>query len=231
MGSEDVNFFKFHLGDYDGATAHLSWDEDMAYMRLLRAYYRREQPITPAEAYRLCRAMSKAQRAAVDSVLGEFFTQAPDGWHNKRADLEVAAYQAQASTNKRIARERSDRRPSTNLERTVNDSLPDRSPNHQPLTTNHEPLTRKEDQHQSFGNGKKEGNGANGVVVIPLLDKTGWQVPPEFQREMEAAYPAVDGPATLREIRAWCIANPDRCKPVEQVQGFINGWFERTQNA
>jgi uncharacterized protein YdaU (DUF1376 family) len=40
-----VNFYKHHLGDYDAATAHLSWDEDQAYTRLLRLYYRTEKPI------------------------------------------------------------------------------------------------------------------------------------------------------------------------------------------
>ncbi|HZR03669.1 MAG TPA: YdaU family protein [Burkholderiales bacterium] len=87
-----MNFYKHYLGDYDGATAHLSWDEDMAYTRLLRAYYRREAPIPDAEKYRLARASTKAQRAAVDSVLGEFFQRDGDVWRNKRADEEIAAY-------------------------------------------------------------------------------------------------------------------------------------------
>lgn len=87
-----MNFYKHHLGDYDGHTAHLSWDEDMAYTRLLRAYYRREQPIPAAEAYRLARASGKVQRSAVDSVLREFFTEGQDGWRNKRADEEIAEY-------------------------------------------------------------------------------------------------------------------------------------------
>jgi uncharacterized protein YdaU (DUF1376 family) len=101
-----VNFYKHHLGDYDGATSHLSWDEDMAYSRLMRVYYRRELPIPDAERYRLTRASTRVQRQAIDLVLGEFFTRDGDLWRNKRCDEEIAAYQAQASTNKRIARER-----------------------------------------------------------------------------------------------------------------------------
>jgi uncharacterized protein YdaU (DUF1376 family) len=136
-----LNFYKHHLGDYDGATAHLSWDEDMAYTRLLRAYYRREKPIGEGEAYRLCRASSRAQRTAVDSVLSEFFTKAEDGWHNKRADEEVTAYQSQADTNRRIAQGRS-------RQRTVNESSNEPSTNRPPAytdtgTPNQEPLTRE----------------------------------------------------------------------------------------
>ena len=32
-----LNYFEDHIGDYAAATAHLSWDEDMAYTRLIRA--------------------------------------------------------------------------------------------------------------------------------------------------------------------------------------------------
>lgn len=124
-----MNFYKHHLGDYDGATAHLSWEEDMAYTRLLRAYYRREKPILQEEAYRLVRAYSRAQRAAVDAVLGEFFEKREDGWHNKRADEEITQYQAQASTNRRIARERT-------VQRTVNESSTKGLPNQEPRTIN-----------------------------------------------------------------------------------------------
>jgi len=103
-----VNFYKHHLGDYDAATAHLNWTEDAAYTKLLRVYYRRELPI-PVEiesACRLVRAKSKEQKTAVKTVLGEFFQLLDDGWHNKRADEEIKAYQNQSCTNRKIARER-----------------------------------------------------------------------------------------------------------------------------
>jgi uncharacterized protein YdaU (DUF1376 family) len=116
-----VNFYKHHLGDYAGATAHLSWDEDMAYTRLLRVYYRKEAPIPHVDRYRLTRAISKAQKAAVDAVLQEFFTRDGDLWRQKRCDEEIEAYQAQAATNKRIARERT-------VGRNGNESSTNRSP-------------------------------------------------------------------------------------------------------
>ena len=108
-----MNFYKHHLGDYDGATMHLTWDEDMAYTRLLRAYYRREKCLPKDEVNRLVRAATSSQRQATLRVLGEFFILMPDGWHNKRADEEIEKYQAQASTNRRIARQRTVNEPST----------------------------------------------------------------------------------------------------------------------
>jgi uncharacterized protein YdaU (DUF1376 family) len=97
-----VNYYPHHLGDYDSATAHLSWDEDMAYWRLLRVYYRLEKPI-PADtgdACRLARAKTTAQKKAVEDVLREFFDLADDGWHNKRADEEILKAKEEGEENK-----------------------------------------------------------------------------------------------------------------------------------
>lgn len=140
-----MNYYKHHLGDYDGATAHLSWDEDMAYTRLLRAYYRREAPIPAAEVYRLVRASSKAQKAAVDTVLSEFFKRTDDAWHNKRADEEITTYQAQADTNRRIARERTVQRT---VQPTVHEPSTNRPPNQ---NQNHKPVTNSVTPKRSNG--------------------------------------------------------------------------------
>lgn len=86
-----MNFYAHHIGDYLTATAHLSWVEDCAYRRLLDLYYSREQPI-PADvvqAARLCRATTKDERKAVESVLSEFFTLTEKGWTHSRCEEEI----------------------------------------------------------------------------------------------------------------------------------------------
>lgn len=86
-----MNYYGHHINDYRSATAHLSWDEDAAYRRLLDIYYATEKPL-PADIGQVCRlarASKPAQRAAVDTVLCEFFTLEDDGWHNKRCDEEI----------------------------------------------------------------------------------------------------------------------------------------------
>jgi uncharacterized protein YdaU (DUF1376 family) len=145
-----VNYYKHHLGDYDGATSHLDWDEDTAYSRFLRAYYRRERPIPLeiAEACRLIRAVTRPQRQAAERVLNEFFTKSEDGWRNKRCDEEIAAYQHQASTNRRIAGERIVKR---NVPRNGDGSSHEAStvgpPNQsqEPETKNQEPETKNQE--------------------------------------------------------------------------------------
>ena len=89
-----MNYYEHHLGDYDGATAHLTWSEDCAYRRLICLYYRTEAPI-PADikqAWRLVRATSKLERDAVEQVLREFFDLRDDGWHNARCDADIGAF-------------------------------------------------------------------------------------------------------------------------------------------
>lgn len=90
-----MNYYEHHLGDYDGATAHLSWLEDCAYRRLICLYYRNESPIPVdiKQACRLVRASSKLERDAVEQVLSEFFTLKETGWHHLRCDEEISEYQ------------------------------------------------------------------------------------------------------------------------------------------
>lgn len=86
-----MNFYKHHIGDYASATEHLTWDEDHAYTRLMRIYYRDERPLPTdkAKVMRLARAQTAGQRAAVETVLSEFFTLESDGYRNKRCDAEI----------------------------------------------------------------------------------------------------------------------------------------------
>lgn len=128
-----MNFYKHHLGDYSAATAHLTWNEDCAYRRLLDAYYKREQPI-PSDvgaACRLVRATTASEKKAVAAVLEEFFYLGHDGWHNRRCDAEIAAASQQAETNRRIAQDReANRRARVAHESTTNRSRPQPSAVH-----------------------------------------------------------------------------------------------------
>lgn len=103
-----MNYYPFHIGDYASATRHLTWDEDMAYRRLIDAYYTREAPI-PTEkrqAYRLVMATTIEQRQAVDTILEEFFTETPDGWINSRCDEEIAAFKIKSQKASQSAQSR-----------------------------------------------------------------------------------------------------------------------------
>ena len=91
-----MNYYEHHIGDYDKNTSHLTACEDGIYSRLIRRYYDKEKPL-PADVdqvKRLARARDKLERAAVDTILEEFFTLEADGWHHKVCDAVIAAYLA-----------------------------------------------------------------------------------------------------------------------------------------
>jgi len=103
-----MNFYSLHIGDYASDTAHLSWQEDLAYRRLLDLYYLREQPIsTDLKALcRLLRAREPELEAAVQTVLEEFFIATPEGWRHKRCDAEIAQYLGKRDAAARAAQRR-----------------------------------------------------------------------------------------------------------------------------
>jgi uncharacterized protein YdaU (DUF1376 family) len=93
-----LNHYPRHVGDITQATFGLSLAEFGAYDRLLDAYYCNEAPLPldAKERYRMAGAVSKADRKAVDYVVSRYFVEQADGWHQKRADEEIAAYRARA---------------------------------------------------------------------------------------------------------------------------------------
>ena len=95
-----MNYYERHIGDYLKDTAHLSLLEHGVYARLLDVYYTREQPFAPGEACRLVGARTKEERAAVESVLAEFFI---DG-RQARCDREIERYQARIEHNQRVGK-------------------------------------------------------------------------------------------------------------------------------
>lgn len=76
---------------------------------MIRKYYAEEKPL-PVDVkavQRLVGARTRDEKAAVENVLDEFFKLAGDGWHHKRCDEEIAAYQD--TVPEREARKENDR--------------------------------------------------------------------------------------------------------------------------
>jgi uncharacterized protein YdaU (DUF1376 family) len=103
-----VNYYEHHIGDYDQATAHLTACEDGIYSRLIRWYMASEEPLPSdlAAIQRRVRAHTRDEKAAVKTILAEFFELTPDGYRQQRCDEEVARFQdkqrkAKASANAR----------------------------------------------------------------------------------------------------------------------------------
>ena len=106
-----MNYYEHHLGDFKKDAAHLTMIQEGAYRRLLDAYYIRESPLPgdPDEfIYQLAGAHSKAERAAVDFVVGQFFKFDPSirAHRHKRCDQEIARFKAKSESAKASANAR-----------------------------------------------------------------------------------------------------------------------------
>lgn len=95
-----MNFWKRFIGDYARDTGHLSLLEHGVYTVMLDRLYATEKPIPEGEVYRIARAATRPERAAVDSILAEFFELEDGGWTNPRAMIEIEASQTKADANR-----------------------------------------------------------------------------------------------------------------------------------
>jgi len=136
-----MNFYKFHLGDYYKKTSHLSMLEDGAYRRLMDAIYLREGPL-PAnieQIYRLVRAFTDVEKAAVVSVLAEFFTLTDAGYTNARCDEELARIKEKSEKASQSA---STRWSNANASPTAVRTHSDGNASHKPVTSNQDSSAR-----------------------------------------------------------------------------------------
>ena len=102
-----MNYYPFHLGDYASHTGHLEPMEDLAYRRMLDAYYLRETPL-PAPVPDVARLIRMRQNVTeVEAVLNEFFLLTSEGWRHSRCDEEIAKMQdKQAASSEKVTHER-----------------------------------------------------------------------------------------------------------------------------
>ena len=89
-----MHFYRFHIGDYKSATAHLSNEEDLAYRRLLDMYYDTEKPI-PLETDWVARRIRVGSEVVV-TVLQDMFVETENGWIHDRCDEEICEYHRMA---------------------------------------------------------------------------------------------------------------------------------------
>ena len=68
------------------------------------------------------------------------------------------------------------------------------------------------------------------IVSIPLVDKTEFPVTQGMVDDWSTTFPAVDVPQQLREMRAWCVANPTKRKTPRGISAFIVTWLGKEQD-
>jgi len=125
-----MHYFQFNIGDYVSHTRHLSPIEDIAYRRLLDAYYLSERPLNSYITVVARQIGMREYEEEVSLVLNEFFELTDDGWINARADKEIAHFKGKIEQASKAGKASAERR------------LNERSTGVQP-TNNQEPITNK----------------------------------------------------------------------------------------
>lgn len=67
-------------------------------------------------------------------------------------------------------------------------------------------------------------------ILLPLNDKSLYEVPQENIDTWVTAYPAVDVMHELQKMRAWLESNPTRLKTRRGIKRFINSWLSKEQD-
>ena len=68
-------------------------------------------------------------------------------------------------------------------------------------------------------------------ILLPLNDKTFYNVPLENIKLWKDAYPAVDIEQDLKRMISWLESNPTQKKTRRGINKFINNWLARTQDS
>lgn len=68
-------------------------------------------------------------------------------------------------------------------------------------------------------------------ILLPLVDKSLYNVPMDKIALWRETYPAVDIEQELRRMIAWLDSNPTKRKTRKGIERFINNWLARTQDS
>ena len=140
-----MHYYNFNIADFALHTSHLTLEEEGVYRRLLDYYYDTETPI-PKETQPVIRRLRLVSYAEmVEAILAEFFVLESDGWHNLRADIEIALYKTKADQARenglKGGRPKKNNPAITNPVISANPEETGSQANHELGTSNQEPVT------------------------------------------------------------------------------------------
>lgn len=98
-----MHYYQREIKDIMAKTAHLSMIEHGAYARIFDAYILNERPLKTDEIYRATGAITKHERIAIDSVLGQFYHLVEGVWRNDDAEKILDKFHRRQSVNRQNA--------------------------------------------------------------------------------------------------------------------------------
>jgi uncharacterized protein YdaU (DUF1376 family) len=140
-----MHYYQHHIGDFIKATARLSDNQTMGYLRLLWMYYDSEKPLKPDT--KILAFQIGASVEDTELLLESFFVLCENGWHQTRCDKEIEDYREFLNKKSNAGKASAERRKNnraTGVEQLLNSSPSDvqLTTNQQPLTTNHNSVSK-----------------------------------------------------------------------------------------
>jgi uncharacterized protein YdaU (DUF1376 family) len=129
-----MHYYQFNIGDYVSHTRHLSPIEDIAYRRLLDAYYLIERPLNSGVTSVARQIGLREYEQEVGMVLQEFFVLGEHGWTSNRADKEIAHYRSKVDQASRAGKASAESRSNARSADVPTDVQP--TNNQEPITNN-----------------------------------------------------------------------------------------------
>lgn len=222
-----MNYYSFHIGDYAAHTRNLSLLEDLAYRRLLDAYYLAERPLNGC-ATDVAREIGMRECVAeVEYVLGKFFELTEEGWSNKRAEKEIAHFsdkkQKASEAGKASAQRRSSVRSTsagkvaTSVEKVSTDVQP---------TNNQEPITNTTDKSVVDVSPQAAAPTALGSRL-----PADWRLPDPWQEWAQAERPDIDVSLAADSFKDFWISKPGKDGRKSDWQATWRNWVRNQRQA
>jgi uncharacterized protein YdaU (DUF1376 family) len=224
-------YMPLYTGDYLRDTRHLTPTKHGVYLLLLMHCFDQKGPLPLDEQE--CAGIANCRSAdEVDSlryILERYFIRMDDGWYNRR--MQAVIEKAESISNYRSEAGRKGYQARVK-------QLPNKShalasnPNPNPIlspTLNQgsskefaPPVRKKPRTIEAVGSGET-------LISIPAVGNE-VAICETAVKEWEQLFPSVDVPQTLREIRAWCLANTEKRKTTGGIHRFVTRWLTKEQN-
>ena len=195
-----MNYYPFHIGDYASHTQRLSLMEDLAYRRMMDAYYVAERPFNGCSTDVAREIGMMDQLESVEYVLQKFFTKSETGFFNKRCDQEIAHFHDKKEKSSKAGKASAERRlniRSTSVGKdstSVGKKLTDVQP-----TNNQEPITNIDVASSATQPTKK----ATRIT-------SGWSPNPELEKWSKSERPDLNIESTTESFVDYWIAKPGK---------------------
>ena len=181
-------YYKHYIGDYQRHTGHLTLAQDGAYRRLMDHYYSTEEPLPadPSALYRICGAMEKAERQAVDSVVKQFFTTHEGRLHHQRVDEEISIAQEKIANLKENAANGGKQSGKARASKKEANA----SPNAQANASNNRSKSEANDEaktnNKSVVSSQTKPNGLENITLPAWLDQDLWDEWVDYRKGIKA---------------------------------------------